>query len=67
MCGVSELDKREEATLLWVARNAVVHDEKGIWTSADWLHYVGEDGQSGHQSPSFLPKLLHYGAVRCRR
>jgi hypothetical protein len=66
MCRVSELDKREEATLLWVARNARVHDEKRIWTSADWPHYIGEDGQRGHQSPSFLPNLQHCGAVRRR-
>ena len=33
---------------------------------ADWSHYVGEYGQRSHQSPSFLPKLLHRGAVRCR-
>jgi hypothetical protein len=63
---VSELDKWEEATLLWVTRNTVVHDEKRIWTSADWSHDVGEDGQRGHQSPSFLPKLLNCRAIRCQ-
>jgi hypothetical protein len=41
MCRVSELNKREEATLLWVARNAMVHDEKRLWTSADWLANTG--------------------------
>jgi hypothetical protein len=64
MCRVSELNKREEATLLWVARNAMVHDEKRLWTSADWLHYVGEHGQRSHQNPNCLPKLVHCGAVR---
>jgi hypothetical protein len=66
MCRVSKLDEREEATLLWVTRNAMVHDEKRIWTSADWSHYVCEDGQRGHQSPSFLPNFLHCRAVHCQ-
>src|SRR5436190_14637356 len=52
MCRISELDKWEEATLLWVTRNAMVHDEKRIGTSADWSHDVCENGQRGHQSPT---------------
>jgi hypothetical protein len=55
---------RNWISIAFTTRNAVVHDEKRIWTSVDGSHYVGEHGQRSHQNPNCLPKLVHCGAVR---
>jgi hypothetical protein len=36
---------RNWISIAFTTRNAMVHDEKRIWTSVDGSHYVGEHGR----------------------